>query len=433
MLAAFRFDNFRSFSGEAELSLVAHGSDNTLRSALLKIPGRGRRLNLLPVAAIYGSNAAGKTNVLAAFEYVRRAVSRSQTSWAPSGGTEVEPHLGRSNDPSSFEVDIYLEGARYQYGFAATPHYFVDEWLYSYPKGRKRVIFKRETNKEGVVNVLFGPSLVGDDRFIESTIRRTRPNSLFLSASAQDNNPISVEVVKFFKQCFTTSLYENIDPMLNLTGSLYSIKSIADIILSLVQYADSSVNDIEIRPRGKTWSQSSEEERNSFFFGVGRQFDIDFVYGDGDELFRVPFDQQSRGVKKIFAIAGEIASCFLRKRILLLDEIESSIHPHVARFIVDLFQDSDVNGEGSQVVFTTHDTGLLDQTLLRRDQIWFVEKDACCSRLYSLLDFSPRKDADLELGYLRGRYGAIPVARPRADWIAQTRSLAEISNELPEI
>jgi hypothetical protein len=107
---------------------------------------------------------------------------------------------------------------------------------------------------------------------------------------------------------------------------------------------------------------------------------------------------------------------------MLFDEIEGSIHPHMARLIIDMFQDTNVNHAGSQMIFTTHDTGLLDQTLLRRDQIWFVEKERLCSRLYSLLDFSPRKDANLEAGYLRGRYGAIPVARPRSDWVVRPSS-----------
>lgn len=415
--------------------MKARVSDTSLQSCLLQPDGAGRsKIRLLPSAAIYGANSAGKTNVLRALHYMRSAVTASQTSWEPGNGTNLFPHAISSNSTSTFEIDFYVDGVRYRYGFTANVDRFLEEWLFSYKNNRKRVVFERESGDGDTASVKFG-SHPEDPKFIDTTILRTRDNGLFLSAAAQDNHPIAMEIRAFFMSVYVSSLLDDMDiARESLTSALADqIPPLKKLLLSLLRSADESISDVEIRPlEGKRWADFSKSNRVDFFSTKENRYDVFFVYGKGEKAFRIPFSSQSKGIKKLYGVLGEVIFSFYRRKVLILDEIESSIHPHVARFIVDMFQDPDFNTVGSQLLFSTHDTGLLDQSLLRRDQIWFVEKKSSSSRLYSLQDFSPRKDADLEAGYLRGRYGAIPVARARAPWIVQSDDIEAKLERLSE-
>ena len=188
MLINFKFGNFRSFRAEAELSFVAHTPDRRLKTALL--PSGLEGVLLLPVVAIYGANAAGKTNVLLALDYFKNAVEDSQARWKPNFGTRVRTFATEQDKAARFEVNIALNGVRYVYGFSARAEFFEEEWLFSYPLGRERLMFRRRTiseRKERRVDVKLGDSISGDKKLIIMTKDRTRDNSLFLSAAAQDN------------------------------------------------------------------------------------------------------------------------------------------------------------------------------------------------------------------------------------------------------
>lgn len=428
MLAAFRFKNFRSFSEEAELSLVASESDKTLTSSLISPDPKGRKSRrLLPVAAIYGANAAGKTNVLKALSFMAAAVSTSHTQWTPGSRIPVHQHKGKLDEPASFEVEIFIDGIRYRYGFVASSQAFMQEWLYSYPTGKPRQLYFRST-ENGKTTIRTGKYFGGDTKYIKSIKIKVRDNSLFLSAAAQDNHPICRDVYSFFYRAKRGSLHPHIDDRrVTLTSALLeSDPSWKELFLAALRTADPSISDIVIQPvEGRSWSERDKDDDANFFEDVDR-YRIYFVVGKGKSSFRIRFEEQSQGVKKLYGLMGEIVFSIFDHQLILVDELEASIHPHVARFLVDLFQDPESNINKSQIIFTTHDTNLLDRTLLRRDQIWFVEKDDCCSHLYSLLEFSPRKDADLERGYLRGRYGAIPIASMPPGWLQLAPRLTEL-------
>lgn len=420
MLAAFRFTNFRSFKGQGELSLVAAPADKTLPSVLIdpaEMTAKKRRL--LPVAAIYGANAAGKTNILKAFSFMDLAVEKSQSNWQPGSGVPVEQFRGQSSNESSFEVDIILDSQRYTYGFVATKEAFIGEWLYSYPTGKRRLLFDR-TTIEGITKIRTTRHFPGDRSYITTIKKRVRNNSLFLSAAAQENHSLCNSIYEFFFYTMTSSVlpHQVEQRRVNLTCVLMEMEGPwKEMLLSILKTSDPSISDIKIEPLDKSWAEYSKHSDGSFFKAEEQKYKVSFVIGSGKRAFRLPFEEQSQGVKKLFGVFGEILVAMYKRNIVIIDELETSIHPHVARMIVDMFQDPTTNQAGSQLIFTTHDTNLLDQTLLRRDQIWFVEKDQCCSHVYPLLSFSPRKDADLERGYLRGRYGAIPVANIPAGWL----------------
>lgn len=421
MLAAFRFRNFRSFQGEAELTLIANRSDKSLTRSLINPSNTSRSsIRVLPAIAIYGANAAGKTNVLRSLAFVADAVERSHINWPPDRPVMTQTHRApKSQDkPASFEAEFYLDGTRYRYGFSTTKTEFREEWLFAYPLGRQRTVFQRKGYDGERARVTAGPSFGKDQKYLDGIVQRVRRNSLFLSAAAQDNHDLSISVQKFFGKTSRLGLAAP-DKLRHTLTSALCVDSDAtrELLVGFLQVADPSISDIKITPVGTKWSDLPDDEKVSFFRLDERRFDIEFIIGRGADSFSIPFQAQSEGVKKLYAFMGDLISCLNTRTLIFVDEIESSMHPLLARMLIDLFQDPETNQYGSQMIFTTHDTNLLDQSLLRRDQIWFVEKDACCSHLYSLLDFSPRKDADLEQGYLRGRYGAIPAATTPAGWL----------------
>lgn len=439
MLIAVRFRNFLSFRDEADLTLIAHKADKTLQNCLIKANVSPRKqIELVPAIAIYGANSAGKTNVLRAVEYLRDAVLNSHSRWNPSGHTRYRPFRTKSQfrEPGSIEIDFIVKGARYTYGIAATPEIFVEEWLKSYPNGREHELFARKATVpenyddlpegaqvEGKADIHISAKFAPDHDYAVSIAKKIRHNSLFLSVAAQDNHKECREIYDWFSGLEL----ENVTPAMDRTNAMSAAGRIADdpsaksAVLQIMRAADPNLVDIIIQKRDfsndtpEFLDELSEQHKRRFFEDF--KYAIRFAFAYENEKITLSFDVQSRGFQKLFALSARILDCLKSGRTLFIDEIESSIHPHLARFVIDLFQNPEVNTGKSQIIFTTHDTSMLDQSLLRRDQIWFVEKKDCRSELYSLLEFSPRKDENLERGYLRGRYGAIPALGMSANWL----------------
>ncbi|MCJ2131576.1 AAA family ATPase [Methylobacterium sp. E-045] len=439
MLLALRIRNFLSFRDEAEISLIAHKADKTLRSSLIKAKVAARKtVDLLPVVAIYGANSSGKTNLLKSVDYLRSAVLHSQSKWEPDGGTRVRPFGDKHgrNDLTSIEVEFILEDVRYVYGIVAHPGFFAEEWLKSFPLGRERPLFQRISSVspdfyklkpgseiEGQIKVNASEHFTKDLEYLDGAVTRCRQNSLFLSVAAQDNHPICLKIYQWFRSIQVDNISISTDRSFAMSAAelIASDPQSKSSILTVMKAADPNLVDIRVQ---KSDVSSSPPD---FLEDVGARFreryfrdfryKVHFTVLDGSKKLNLPLEAQSRGFQKLFALSARVMSALRKGGLFVVDELESSIHPHLARFIVDLFQNPEVNVGKSQLIFTTHDTNMLDQSLLRRDQVWFVEKDKCCSELYSLLEFSPRKDENLEKGYLRGRYGAIPALGLSANWL----------------
>ena len=194
--------------------------------------------------------------------------------------------------------------------------------------------------------------------------------------------------------------------MLDFTSSMLADESVLmEDFLKFMKMADPSIANVMIEDEAANSAMLSKIIQE----GMAPRKRPVFEHFSKTGTFKVALNQESKGLQRLYNFTATLLFALHTPSVIVIDELEVSIHPHIARYIIELFQNPEVNLGRSQLVFTTHDTNLLDQELLRRDQIWFVEKDDCCSHLYSLLDFSPRNDENLELGYLRGRYGAIPV------------------------
>jgi AAA15 family ATPase/GTPase len=412
MLVEFRVENYRSLCKEQVLSLVA-SRDKTLADTHVVPTGLKAVPNLLRSAAVYGANASGKSNLIKALQYMRGVVAESATAIQPGQAFAVQPFrldAQSVSEPTSFEVTFLLEGIRYQYGFSMTSQRITSEHLLVYKAFKPQRWFERHFDaKIGKDVYEFGPGLKGKKNTWEGA---TRPNSLFLSMAVQLNSEDLRPVFDWFvNRLVIFNEQSQLSPQMTIQRLRHSEgrKQICGFLAA----ADISIADIEVVTRkvpgqsvhfdllaGKTEVRAEEVEEYQLRFS--------HVTEHGKAVFDLM--DESSGTRNLLFLSGPVLDILDKSLILVIDELDTSLHTLLVRELVRLFHRPEVNTGGAQLIFTTHDTSLLDaQDLFRRDQIWLVEKDRDqASALVSLSDFSPRKSEALERGYLMGRYGGIP-------------------------
>jgi AAA15 family ATPase/GTPase len=400
MLIRFRVSNFRSLREEQQLSMVAAFKDD--RKDLVHVESLG--LDLLRVAGIYGANAAGKSNLLDALRFMQAAVIESHRAWPPDGpiAREVFRLDAESRTrPSLFEADFLLEGVHFQYGFELDDKEILREWLYAFPNKRRQVWFTRDSKRSEPFQ--FGKQLKGSNRTIE---RLTRANSLFLSAAAENAHEALCRIYSWFRiQIHLSSAATRETWGTPLTVSLLETRR--EEILGLLRMADLGIVDVQARERAP-----GEPLKRLMRSEVANRI-LEFSHRAKGSQVSMSLAEQSRGTQAWFWMAGLIVETLETGYLLCLDEIDASLHPYLVLEILRNFQDPERNPKQAQLIFNTHDTTLLGHLLgepgLHRDQIWFVEKDEeGASHVYPLSDFKPRKQENIERGYLQGRYGAVP-------------------------
>lgn len=420
VLIRFRARNFRSLKEEQELSLVASSLKDSPEAVT---PVVGLDIGLLRAAAIYGANASGKSNVIKSLAYMSSAVQNSQRQWAPEGPIPREPFLldpQSKLDSSSFEVDLLLDGARYHYGFTLKDREILEEWLDAYPTGskpiRRQMWFSRNGKK-----FTFGNKMAGDNAVIE---RLTRPNSLFLSAAAQNNHAALLPVYKWFAEHFSF-VPKDREPLWNETAELCQDDSVKSSLLNILRVADLGVigmvvRELDFSERMDKQGRPLDTEvlvknlfarvRKKAGTFTGKTHAVALIHkGPAQEGVTIHEDDESEGTLALLGLLGPALRATKMGGTIVVDELDASLHPLLALEMIRLFNDPKLNPRGAQIIFTTHDTNILDRASLRRDQIWFTEKDAeGGTHLYPLTDFKPRKNENLERGYLQGRYGAVP-------------------------
>jgi hypothetical protein len=406
MLLRFGFSNFRSFRTEQELSLIA-GAINDRAETVFRPSGVDE--GVLPVATIYGANASGKTNVVLALQFMRSVVINSHARWEPDKAIRLEPFAGESDAPTTFSVDFLLDGIRYHYGFSLSPEAVLREWLYAYPLGKKQTWFVRERNKP----ISFGAKLQGDNRTIE---RLTRPNSLFLSAAAQNNHEALSPVYRWFSG--SLSFVVGGRSITNQRArTLYRDAHLRQKSARLLSLADLGVTDLSVQK-----TEEAKDVANALSSLVS--FKVQFLHRIGSST--LPFDasQESMGTIAFLSLLEPIIRALAVGGVVCVDELDRSLHPLLAIELIRQFSNIWNNPASAQLIFNTHDTNLLSAGVLRRDQIWFTEKGQDgASQLYPLTDFKPRKQENLENGYLQGRYGAIPFLN--AGWVLKDSNETE--------
>ena len=415
MLVEFRIKNFRSLRDEQVLSLVA-SRDKTLQQTHTLATGLKAAPSLLCSAVVYGANASGKSNLIKALQYMRGVVAESATVIQPGQTYAVQPFrldAQSAKEPTGFEVTFMVDGVRYQYGFAMTSQRIVSEHLLVYKAFKPQRWFERHFNEASGKDIYdFGPGLKGSRTLWEGA---TRPNALFLSMAVQLNSEALRPVFDWFVNglvIFNEQAQLSQQVSIQMLKQPDGRKQICDFLSA----ADVSIADIEVITRkvpgqavhvdlvaGKTEVRSEEMEEHQLRFS--------HVTSQGKAVFDLT--EESNGTRNLLFLAGPVLEILRTGQTLVIDELDTSLHTLLVRELVRLFHLPEINTGGAQLIFTTHDTSLLDAPdLFRRDQVWFVEKDRDqTSALVSLSEFSPRKNEALERGYLMGRYGGVPLLR----------------------
>lgn len=412
MLVEFRVENFRSLREEQVLSLVA-SKDKTLQDTHTVSTGLKAAPSVLRSAVIYGANASGKSNLIKAIQYMRSAVAESASVIQPGQTFAVQPFrldAQSAKEPTAFEVTFISDGVRYQYGFSLTPQRIVSEHLLVYKAFKPQRWFERRYDAHTGKDVYdFGSGLKGPKNLWEGA---TRPNALFLSMAVQLNSDALRPVFDWF---INGLVIFNEQAQLSPQVSIQKLQQTEGRrqICNFLSAADISIADIEVVTRkvpeqalhsdlvaGKTEVRNEEVEEHQLRFS--------HVTEQGETVFDLM--DESSGTRNLLFLTGPVLDILRKGLTLVIDELDTSLHTLLVRELVRLFHRPEINTGGAQLIFTTHDTSLLDAPdLFRRDQVWFVEKDSDqASELVSLSEFSPRKNEALERGYLMGRYGGIP-------------------------
>ncbi|MFD5040509.1 ATP/GTP-binding protein [Streptomyces sp. NPDC058377] len=380
---------------EQELSFVVPSGEESDSARTVELSD-GKILRVYPLVGVFGANASGKSNVIAALKKMREAVLGSYAQWTSRQGI---PRDVFSLDPKAaaettfYEVDFVMpDGVRWTYGFELSDERVEAEWLHSYPKGRRQVWLDRDATRQ---EVFAFPGERIQDRALLT--RSTRPDALLLSRAANDNHPQLTQIYNWFKQ----NLWD-INPELErqeregYTAEQLLDDRFKDRIEGLLRVADLGISGAVVE------QQLGEHPRARLLH-------------EGGESRPVPLDWQheSFGTRSWFALIGPLLRALDDGAVLLIDELDASLHPRFAAEVVRLFQAPWSNQRAAQIVFTSHDPSLLSTPrggrLLEPGQIWLTEKgQRGATELYPLSDVRPGDEENLTDSYLAGAFGAVP-------------------------
>lgn len=406
MLIEFGVSNFKSIRDEARLSMVA-GTGKEHESSHLLAPesyGRVPSNPLVRTAVIYGSNAAGKTNLIDALGTMREIVTVSSQ---PGDSLPFEPFqfdLESIRGDTTFEVLCIVDGVRYQYGFTANSERVYQEWLFAWPRGR----VQRWVDREGQ-NLKLGDKLSGDR---EVWKRATRPNALFLTTAVSLNSQQLKPLFDWFRHTL------RVVGSRSIRGSVDALDRHKDEVIGFLQAADMAISDFrvverEINPENLPAHMPTALNEIVKNVNNSRELNTFLSHNTDQGSIELEISDESAGTQKLFNLSVPLLQSLQKGFVIVIDELNNSLHPSLVRFILNRFHNPRFNTGGAQLVFSTHDTSILNQEIFRRDQIWFCERDEqLVTHLYPLSDFRPRKGVEnLERSYLAGRYGAVPFIR----------------------
>ncbi|HEY84361.1 MAG TPA: ATP-binding protein [Chloroflexi bacterium] len=422
MLIEFSVGNFRSFKEVATFSMLAA----KLRAKNKELDANNvfyltDSLALLKSGAVYGANASGKSNLVQAIAFMRKFVLGSSKDTQVTEAINVEPfklNTETEESPTYFEIVFYHNNTRYRYGFTADREKIHTEWLYHVPSKIETKLFIREDDEFDLSTVF------KEGKGLES---RTRNNALFLSVVAQFNGKISQNILLWFTRLGIVSGLNDREYR-HITIDMLKDKKTRQGIISLVKQLDTGISDIIIETRDLPETDLYPDMRKKLqrLLPDGAQVKTVDVTATTIATLHKKYDEEnqfvsnesfsieaheSKGTQKIFYLSGPLLHTLQTGKILIIDELDARFHPLITAAIIRLFNAKATNPHNAQLVFTTHDTNLLDNRYFRRDQIWFTEKDKYgATDLYSLAEYRVRirNDASFEKDYISGKYGAVP-------------------------
>ncbi len=419
MLIEFSVKNFLSFRDKVIFSME-RGNGNENYGNIFNI----NDVELLKSCSIYGANASGKSNLLKAFTCAIMMVRQSNI--IPVGGKWINLKQFLFSDlsvkePSEFEFLILVNGTKYKYNFAATKDKIVNESLEAFYSQKSTLIFSRTNTKEYKFHL-------PDEAKLKSIVGKNTDNKLFLATASNWNYDKTRDVYLWFMNSidtFETFDTINRDDLINLSKGEEKLKKFT---LNLLKEADIFINDFNVDYEEKDMDSTMVEmyippaARSNGIPKISsikiETFHEIFDEKNNKSVYRLNMDDESSGTKILFVLAPFLKRAFETTKVIVVDELEKSLHPTLVEYLIKIFNNSKINKANSQLIFTTHAVSLLNLDLFRRDQIYFIEKNPKngVSDLYSLDDFSVRKDENIQKGYINGRYGAIPFINDIKLW-----------------
>ena len=410
MLIEFSFSNYRSFRGKNTLSLES-----------LK-----KKKGLLPLVAIYGKNGGGKSNLIRAFWLAVKFICNAQMTQGAGVLVPVDPF--KLNDystetPTSFEFIYKYKGIKYIYGFSATKEKICEEYLYHYPKGFRAQVFKR-TGQEF--------SFIQDKAFKQLISKAVAENQLYFSVANTMNESVCAEAMKFFTESIVFSReFEDLPGQIRLN---YHNNNVLKSMKQYAQRADVGITDMKFEMKNteidvddtipedappelsralksfvsalsdnsQVKIKRNEIKARTYHTGISKNGEI--------SQYELGLEDESDGTLRLMALAAAIDRTIDNGGIFVADELEKGLHPLLTEYIVNKFQNSEINKNNAQLIFTTHDTEIMRQHFLDADQFYFVDKDRQTgeSELYSVDGLGKKNNADIRTGYLIGKFGGVP-------------------------
>lgn len=425
MLIEFRFKNYRSFRDEAILSMEAIGLGSK-KDCLIHYKSQ----KILPVAAIYGKNGGGKSNVIRAFWLAVQFIKNAQRTQHEK--SEIPIHSFALNDysaeqPTEFEFIYTKSNVKYWYGFSATRQKILKEYLFHAPKGQKATVFTRAEQNFSFIEDKALRKLIG---------KMVSENQLFFSVACTMNDSACVKAMQWFREDvrFSRDYTDIPDQLITYSEDPLMLKAIsnyakaADLGIEDVQF---DVNNREIDNNNSAFPENMPDELKNALSQFAQalasspniqmqqmrvgQVDAKTTHKgknkDGSSgLYKLDLDDESDGTRRLMSIAPAIESTLRTGGLLLIDEINRELHPILVAYIVAKFQNKNANPHGAQLIFTTHNTELMGMDLLRKDQFYFVDKHNAdgVSELYSVSELGTRTEENIQKNYILGKYGAIP-------------------------
>lgn len=418
MIIDFSVKNFRSFREEQKISFVASNYVKELPGNQIdpKLPGL-ERVKLLKALAVYGANAAGKTNVLHALHFMAHFVEHSATALDEGDETGVEPFAlcpTCPGEPSEFALRFVVDGVRFHFALVVDRQRVLYESLSAFPKGTERIWYERSWDEEAK-QYEWSPKRPTDFRRDANLVGYTRQNALFLSTAAKWNNEQLAPVYRWFKlRLHFLRVNSDFPPIPPSVTAQYMQRGVNEknAVTRLLRHGDIGILSAKASEREIRREELPDSLPDEVVTEIlkNKHFEVSMGHrGVAGREYPLSWDNESSGTQKLFSLAGPWLDILKNGFVVGVDEIESSMHPLMVVELLRLVFNEEFNASGAQFLFTTHDPLLLDPTLLRRDQVWFADKDEeGATHLYPLTDYKPRKGESLARGYLSGRYGGVP-------------------------
>lgn len=442
MLVQLSIENFRSIEDEITLKMISGPNKDHLSHLIetnFKTPAK-----LLRFGAIYGANASGKTNLIEAVRFARDLIILGKDTGEPINPPSFRFSKANKVLPTSIEFIIWLNDELITYGFAISPHQVEEEWLFAQRKGAaERKLFERKSNESGAI-VEHGKSLQEEDfssKLIDMIAKTTRNNQLFLHELIDKNHKGLLSLFDWFSK--TLTVVSAVAQHRRLLLRARDDSRFTDFLSKLLKKVGTGIDKVvpqgrEIDPArdlfylpdklkediqqnllkmkdGQGMMFSMEQMQRVYEKKNGQvwEYHLQAVHRDrdGNEI-SLPIEEESDGTQRLVHLSPLFADAIDQDKVVIIDELDRRLHPMLSKALVQLFNETGSRNSRTQLIFTTHDTNLFDQDLLRRDELWLMNKKQWgASELISLMDFDIRNDVKLSKNYMQGRFGGIPDIR----------------------